>query len=476
MLDQTVAGTEKAADKEGSRDNQHVSRMRYLAVWRWHFFAGVYVLPFLLVLSLSGLAMLYGNNVAEWLHSDTLHVPVQSHISSPLSQMESVEAAYPNAHILQFVPGVTAGDVNQFFIATVDGRNLSVNINPYTDQVTSAFDMTHTWYGWANAIHGTLLIGDTGNHLLEIAASLGVLLVFSGLYLWWPRDKQNAKTFVWPFSNGNGRSVWKNLHASVGFYGFAVLLFFLVSGLSWTNIWGQKLVQAWSSLPAQMFKQVPLSDTTHASLNIAGQKEVPWGVALTPMPKSGSKKGDNGITGPVNLDSVVAYAKQFGLTHYTLSLPQSQTGVYTLSANTVHGDIANPENDRTVHIDQYSGKVLADIGWGMYGPMARSMAAGIAFHKGNMGGWNKAFNTIFCLGVIFMCVSAIVMWWLRRPRSSTRLNPPPVPKNQIIWWGTIVIFIGFGALFPLGGFAMMAVVLADILVLSRIPALKRWYS
>ena len=40
---------------------------------------------------------------------------------------------------------------------------------------------------------------------------------------------------------------------------------------------------------------------------------------------------------------------------------------------------------------------------------------GIALHEGQLGWWNVALNALFCLMVIFACVSGVVMWWMRRP-------------------------------------------------------------
>ena len=37
----------------------NAAAQRYTAAWRWHFFAGIVVVPFLLVLATSGLIMLY---------------------------------------------------------------------------------------------------------------------------------------------------------------------------------------------------------------------------------------------------------------------------------------------------------------------------------------------------------------------------------------------------------------------------------
>ena len=56
----------------------------------------------------------------------------------------------------------------------------------------------------ANDVHGTLMIGNTGDWLIEAAASLALLLIATGIYLHWPR---NGGT--WPRANG-GRCVGRS--------------------------------------------------------------------------------------------------------------------------------------------------------------------------------------------------------------------------------------------------------------------------
>jgi hypothetical protein len=46
---------------------------------------------------------------------------------------------------------------------------------------------------------------------------------------------------------------------------------------------------------------------------------------------------------------------------FHINLPQDEKGVYTVSADTMSGDLTNPFKDRTVHIDHYTGRVLADV-------------------------------------------------------------------------------------------------------------------
>ena len=85
-------------------------------------------------------------------------------------------------------------------------------------------------------------------------------------------------------------------------------------------------------------------------------------------------------------------------------------------------DGPNPTADRTIHIDQYTGRVLADVGFADYSPYAKAMAVGIAFHEGDLGVWNLVLNTVFCLSVVLVSVSGAIMWWKRPP--GHRRQPP----------------------------------------------------
>ncbi|MFT5630699.1 MAG: putative iron-regulated membrane protein [Gammaproteobacteria bacterium] len=247
-------------------------------------------------------------------------------------------------------------------------------------------------------IHGTLLLGVTGDRMIEIAASLAMVLIASGLYLWWPRDGQGVRVLV-PNLAVRGRSLWKTLHATIGAWISIVLVLFLISGLSWSGIWGEKFVQAWNTFPAEKWG-APLSDTTHASMNHGATKEVPWVLEQAPMPASGSNVGATGLADStsVTLDTVAAFARQIGFNHrFQLNVPKDDTGVWTISRDSMSNDSDQPTQDRTVHIDQYTGKILADVQFEDYSAYGKGMAVGIALHEGDMGWWNVALNTIFCL-------------------------------------------------------------------------------
>ena len=82
-------------------------------------------------------------------------------------------------------------------------------------------------------------------------------------------------------------------------------------------------------------------------------------------------------------------------------------------------------------------------------------------------------NTLFCLVVVFIAGSGVVMWWLRRPKGVFRLAPPPMPRDMPLWQGAVVVMLLVSLTFPLAGVTLLGVLALDLLVISRIPALRR---
>lgn len=456
------------SDTSASDSARPVSRL-YFAAWRWHFYAGLYVIPFLLMLAVTGLVMLWVSSVTER-NGERAHVTPGATLL-PVSVLQAAaEAAVPGGAATQYIAPMGEGRVATFAVAAGEDKT-GVTLNPYTGEVVETFPWRAGWYDLASDIHGTLLIGDLGDRLIEAAASLGLLLVISGIYLHWPR---NGATWGKALSvqRGAGRAFWKSLHGAVGLWVSLMLIVFLISGLSWAGLWGGKFVQAWNTFPADKW-DAPLSDVTHAGMNHGSAKEVPWTLEQTPMPASGSLAGTAAVAGPVTIDSVAAFAESLGFNRrYQLNLPDGETGVWTISHDSMSNDGPDPSADRTIHIDRYTGNVLADVRYADYSPYAKAMAWGIAFHEGDLGVWNLALNTVFCLAVIMVSVSGLVMWLKRRP-AGARLGAPPRPADIPYAKGAILVTLALALAFPMLGLTLLAVIVLDLVVLSAIPPLKR---
>lgn len=453
----------------------------YLAAWRWHFYAGLYVVPFLVMLAATGLLMLWISVLAG---RDGEHVAVTPGPAALTvsAQADMAAAAVPGGVVAGYIAPASVDRATLFRVGAGEATTL-VAVDPFTGAVIGQHAYRDGWYDFASKIHGTLLLGGFGDRLIEIAASLGIVLIVTGLYLWWPR-RGGLGAALAPNLAARGRALWKSLHATVGVWSSALLLVFLISGLSWAGIWGERFVQAWSTFPAEKWDAVPLSDKTHASMNHGDAKEVPWALEQTPMPASGSHAGHAGpggatalAEGAVGIDSIVALAASLGFEgRYQLAAPEGEEGVWTISRDSMSNDSADPTSDRTVHVDQYTGKILADVAYADYSTYGKAMAVGIALHEGDLGAWNVALNTLYCLGVIFLAVSGVVMWWKRRPNGAARLAAPPAPRDMPVWKGAVALGLIVSVAFPLAGLAILAALLIDTLLLSRLPAVKRLVS
>ena len=450
----------------------------YAAVWRWHFYAGLYVVPFLVMLAITGLIMLWVAVIDGRDGENRLRVAPQATALPVSAQAEAARAAVPDGVVKQYLSPRDADRVALFRVDQGEAAFM-VAVDPYTGTVVEQWPRQAGWYDFATDIHGTLLIGDVGDRLIEVAAGFGIVLIVTGLYLWWPRNGESALSVLVPNLAARGRNLWKSLHRSIGFWVSAILLVFLLSGLSWAGIWGDKFVQAWSTFPAEKWDNVPLSDATHASMNHGATKDVPWALEQTPMPASGSEAGAAGIPAgtAIDLDTVSALARTIGLDgRFQVALPDGETGVWTISQDSMSNDSPDPTSDRTVHLDRFSGKVLADVRYADYSLGGKAMAVGIALHEGDLGWWNVALNTVFCLSVIFLAVSGVVMWWKRRPAGAGRLVAPPRPAELPLWKGAVVIGLFLCLAFPLVGLTLLAVLAIDVLLIQNVPALRRAFS
>jgi uncharacterized iron-regulated membrane protein len=457
-----------ASRSTGQLDQINQTRL-YRAVWRWHFYAGLYVAPFMLLLAITGMLMLWFTAIAPE-YGDMLAVQPAATTLSVTEQSAAALNTHPEGHIGQYIAPRSGGNPALLRVDLESG-NCMIAVDPYNGSILRDSPQTGNWNEFLTKIHGTLLLGGNGgvgDTLIEIAASLGIISLVTGLFLWWPKI-ESMRSLFWPQFSAKGRAWWKSLHEVAGFWISIFLLFFLISGLAWTTVWGSKYVQAWSTFPPEKFDNVPLSNVDHASMNHSGLKEVPWTLEQTLMPESGSATGITGLPMgvPVTLESVAVLGRALGFNgRFQLAAPADEKGVWTLSRDSQSYDSSNPFSDRTVHVDQYTGKILADIKFADYPVGGKAMAIGIALHEGQTGLWNIIFNVIYCLLVIFIAVSGIVMWWKRRPAGE--LASPLYPRNYAIPKAALVIGAVLALCFPLGGAAIALFAVIDFLLPKRL--------
>ena len=125
---------------------------------------------------------------------------------------------------------------------------MRVWVNPYTLQVMHVAVEEDRFMPWIHRLHGRLLMGDKGSYLVELAASWAIVMMVTGLFLWWPRDAKGLAGVLYQrlrigsstqFSGKVAKRIfWRDLHAVIGFWIAFFVMFLLISGLPWTKSWG----------------------------------------------------------------------------------------------------------------------------------------------------------------------------------------------------------------------------------------------
>lgn len=461
----------------------------YRTIWRWHFYAGLFVIPFMVILSATGIIYLFKPQLDTAMYHNLMFVQPSATLLPYTEQVQAAQNAYPKATITQVTPNIAPDRGTEVLLATADDHNLMVFVNPHTAQVLGERDEDINLQAIARKIHGELLIGKLGDYLIELAACWGLVLLITGLYLWLPRNQFSVwGTLIPRLWSRNKRVFWRDLHAVPGFYGIALIGFLILTGLPWTGFWGETFAQVYGKFPSQMWADVPQSTVLTGSLNQQRGQVVSWAVEQLPMPHSSLDEHSNhsghnsassttsqnsiALANSINLNSVVALAQAKGAPPgFSVTLPEGKTGVYTISA--FPGD---PTQEVTMHVDQYSGKVLADVRWKDYGLVPKAVEMGTAIHMGRYFGLpNQLLMLVAAVISMLLSITGAVMWWQRRPQESGLLGAPAMPPSQN-WRVPLAIVAVLGLVFPLVGFSLVIVLLLDYFVLSRIPALKRVFN
>ncbi|RYE74868.1 MAG: PepSY domain-containing protein, partial [Oxalobacteraceae bacterium] len=132
---------------EGAPATGRASTLLYRTVWRWHFYAGLVVVPFFIVLALTGMVMLYGNSVETMLGPRHV-VAVPTAPIALVDQAAAAAAAVPGGSVTMFVQPPEADLANKFMVAGEDGPHI-VAIDPNDASVVAQYRQDSVLFTWA---------------------------------------------------------------------------------------------------------------------------------------------------------------------------------------------------------------------------------------------------------------------------------------------------------------------------------------
>ena len=446
------------------------------AFWRWHFYGSLIVIPVLFALSVSGMTYMFRAQVDAWTHPGVLTVSAPAGAERlPLSEQEAaVRSAFPDREILSATDN--SGDRATVFVTSVGEDSRNVYVDPFNAAITGDLHINDLISTWAERVHGDLLLGDgeVGDRIVELGASWAIVLTVTGFIIFFlgrrPRKAAAAKQV-------KGARL-RNWHALVGLPVGLGILMLVVSGLPWTGVWGSLASGVASNTGDSLWGADPGAESTvKDQIEASNGSSSPAGWEVADLPTATS----TGTGTTISIDTATAAARSAGAPEpYFVTYPEGETGVYSVygyqwanNGNPAESDVTL---QKTVHVDQYSGEALAVYSYDDLSLLSKTVANGIAIHEGRrFGPVNMVLTSLFCGAVIFMCISAPMMWWTRR-NNAAGLAAPRARLPIFANWILLIAVVALGVFLPLFGLSLLVILALDQLLIRRVPAARKFFG
>jgi uncharacterized iron-regulated membrane protein len=398
----------------------------YQWLWRWHGYAGLFVIPFIFWMALTGLPYVWENEIENAFHPEFRDLTPQASRLSYEEQLAAAQDVAGEMPLRQVTADHDPRHATQFIFGP-QGDPLSVFINPYDGSVITSMKEWSRLVFATKSLHGLTFIEPYGSWLLELLACWGIVLCITGVYLWWPRMQAWRVWGVFvPRLSSDGRTRWRDLHAVTGFYVAVVLVGYLLTGLPWTAFWGGKILGGVQGAFGQGF---PMTLTAFSGLN---SKE----------PAANAK--------PLPIDAFV----RFGLDQ---NLPGPiMVEMPGIPMGTVHvrNRVKRGRDEIHFQLDLFTAKPVATTRWEDLPSSQKVVATGINLHEGQLfGRATQILSTVLACIFMLLAGAGFLTWWKRRPQG--RLDWPshiaPIRVPAFVKSGACVL----GLLFPLFGASLL---------------------
>ncbi|QEY11018.1 PepSY domain-containing protein [Cellvibrio sp. KY-YJ-3] len=424
----------------------------YRTIWRWHFYAGIFAIPFVILLSLTGAIYLFKPYYEHWQERDYRGLQVTGEALAPNDQITAALAVVEDGKLLSYRLPQSADEA--VLVKVQADTNWMVFVNPYTGAVLAKERTDDQLMNIVKTIHGELLLGNVGSILVELAACWAIVLIVTGLYLWWPRNTRGMAGVIYPRLREGSRTFWRDIHAVTGIWISALALFLLITGLPWALVWGSALKE----VRAIDFSQVAQEEQQQDWSQGRHQEHQTWRAQasdvfnLTPEVLHAAQQLN--LPAPVEL-SIATNHNHNG--HHISWKASSQTPNRPQRADVwINGDGSIEKRS------DFAQKKLLD----------RAIGIGVAAHEGYLFGWfNLVLGLLTCAGLILISVSGFILWRKRKPESALGA-PPPMPAR--VGFTVAAITLGLAIFLPLLAISLVLLLILEFLLLRRIDGINRW--
>jgi uncharacterized iron-regulated membrane protein len=352
-----------------------------------------------LLLSVTGCIYVFSQEISDWLRRDEIYVAQVEETRMPVAavwQQTQVflgpDTKISNVNIYRdpqkaLVFHCYKGSEGSLFYFGNIEYYLSVYADPYTGKVLGVYDEELDFFNIIKMLHWSLLL-DTpiGQQITGWATFIFVIMLITGIILWWPKNKSARKQRFWFQWKDSTKWRRKNydLHNIFGFYIASIAIIIAFTGMVWAFTWFQAIVYVAGS------GSITPPDIKH------GQSVI-------------SDNADK--TKAFETSYATAMAKHKDAEGFSVSQPEDSLGVIDVYIQQYEGVyyIAH-----AMQFDQYTGKLLTERTHDDKNFGEKLITANYDIHVGAILGIpGKIMAFIASLVCMLLPVSGFLIWWGR---------------------------------------------------------------
>jgi uncharacterized iron-regulated membrane protein len=267
-----------------------------------------------------------------------------------------------------------------------------VYVNPYTGGILKVKNMKDDFFRFILKGHYYLWLPDkVGKIIVPAAVLLFLILLISGIVLWWPKHMRNLKTSLKIMWKARWRRVNYDLHNVLGFYAAIILFVIAATGLVFGYQWFARTLYFITS----------------------GGKEM----VMTHKPFSGKPNDSTAVITDQMLANILQeknYTSSTSITIYYPEKPKDAIMVYYNPDSYTHF------RRDTRYFDRYSGKELHGKGSGLSNGLYKDASTGDVI---------KRMNYDLHVGAIFGLTGKILAFFASLIAASLPVT------GFLVWWG-----------------------------------------
>lgn len=423
---------------------------------RLHFFAGLFVGPFILVAALSGALYALTPTLEKAMYAHELTASSTQTVRPLADQINAAEAYVGGGTPVAVRPAPAAGDTTRVMFADdalPESTTRAVFVDPATTEIrgdlpaygtSGALPLRH----WISDLHRSLHLGDVGRWYSELAASWLGIVALAGLGLWIGRFLATRRRSTRRVRGYRRLMRW---HSGIGVGVVLGALLLSATGITWSTYAGANV----ADLCAAVGSGTPALVTTLDGSAAAGE-HAHHGGAHEPASAAVAE----------TFDEVLAVARTVNVTSGDLEIrPPAAEGMAWV-VQEIHRSF--PTEVDAVAIDASTMRVTDRVDFADYPLLAKLSRWGVDLHMGTMFGLaNQLVLFALAIGIAALVVLGYAMWWKRRPTRGLATAPARGMLRHAPWWGigaVLVAAVAIGLVLPLVGFTLAVFVAIDLLL------------